>query len=559
MLSRTIFRCSVLPGLFLVSACGSPETVVTGGDLGIPDLGSVFGTEPDAPLEPTSAVGGVTALDQRFVDLVPEGLDVFRLTPPSPPPAALVWRRGERRLLFANSTTGAVHGWTEQGGVTVVRGDLFSPGAPAAPAPVVIDPFLSGEEAAAPAPEAPAAEPSAPFFATAAFDGSLLVLDGRVSRVLMVPATGPDFPLEVWSAPPAARWGGFGGFAARPGVSFDVWFSAAQGPDGPGLYRFEDIPAVGAWPEPSLAVPLEAPGRVAFSPDGGFLVAASSGPDGPGWRQWPAGAVTAETGSVLAMADLGEGLDAGAGLVLPGGLLVDLAGNVYGAAPTGVEVFSPEGDKLGTIHIPQTVTDLAWGQDGTWIYAASPDGVYAFGVYAAAAGVPPGLPRVVVHTDVGPFSVELDWKAAPITVTNFLRYSHERFYEGSIFHRVIEGFVIQAGGLDPYLQPYPLSRPPIVNESSNGLDHRRGTVAMARIASPDSATSQFFVNVVDNRGRGLDPMPDDPARAGYAVFGRVTDGMQVVDAISTVEVTQVREHRYVPVDPVIIQRVEVLP
>ena len=168
-------------------------------------------------------------------------------------------------------------------------------------------------------------------------------------------------------------------------------------------------------------------------------------------------------------------------------------------------------------------------------------------------------PRVAVHTTAGSFEVQLAHGRSPVTVVNFLRYAHERFYEGSIFHRVVAGFVVQAGGFDASMTAFPLSRDPIPNEASNGLEHRRGAVAMARLGAPDSATSQFFVNVVDNRGRGLARVEGDGARSGYAVFGEVVQGMQIVDSISAVQVNPVREHQYVPVEPVVIQRVEVLP
>jgi len=139
----------------------------------------------------------------------------------------------------------------------------------------------------------------------------------------------------------------------------------------------------------------------------------------------------------------------------------------------------------------------------------------------------PGMVRVVMETTKGNIVLELDPARAPITVENFLTYTDEGFYEGTLFHRVIRGFMIQGGGFDANMARK-TTHPPIRNESSNGLKNLRGTIAMARLPEPDTATSQFFINLVNNQ-----PL-DYPNRGGYCVFGHVVEGMDVVDAIAAV-------------------------
>ncbi len=178
-------------------------------------------------------------------------------------------------------------------------------------------------------------------------------------------------------------------------------------------------------------------------------------------------------------------------------------------------------------------------------------GVVAAGPWGRAAD----NPRVALHTRMGSIVIELFPDKAPRTVENFLRYAREGFYDGTIFHRVIPGFVIQGGGLTRELRPKP-TRPPVPNEAANGLSNRRGTVAMARARAVDSATSQFFINLADNTF--LDHRDNTPRGFGYAVFGRVVSGMAVVDAIASVPTGTVRGFRNVPLEPVVIERAEVL-
>lgn len=144
-------------------------------------------------------------------------------------------------------------------------------------------------------------------------------------------------------------------------------------------------------------------------------------------------------------------------------------------------------------------------------------------------------PRVWLDTDQGPIIIELDPGAAPITVENFLRYVDDGFYDGLIFHRVLSGFVIQGGGFDDHLDFQDDTYEAIVNEADNGLSNLRGTLAMARTSNPDSATSQFFINLEDNLN--LDPGADTDE--GYAVFGEVVHGMSTVDAIAQIPTSSI--------------------
>jgi cyclophilin family peptidyl-prolyl cis-trans isomerase len=165
-------------------------------------------------------------------------------------------------------------------------------------------------------------------------------------------------------------------------------------------------------------------------------------------------------------------------------------------------------------------------------------------------------PKVVIHTSMGDIGLELYADQAPVSVENFIRYANSGFYDGTVFHRVISHFMIQGGGLTPDLTDKPTSEP-IINEAINGLSNKRGTVAMARTGNPHSATSQFFINVQDNGN--LDYTDQNSSRGwGYAVFGKVTSGMDVVDKIRFVETRTVPPYSDVPVEPVLINSVDVV-
>ena len=163
-----------------------------------------------------------------------------------------------------------------------------------------------------------------------------------------------------------------------------------------------------------------------------------------------------------------------------------------------------------------------------------------------------GNPMVYVKTTMGNFTVELYEKEAPITVENFLGYVDKKFYEGTIFHRVINGFMIQGGGFTKEMSQKPTGAP-IKNEATNGLKNKTYTLAMARTGVIDSATCQFFINVADNTP--LDHKGKNQAGFGYCVFGKVIEGMDVIDKIKVVKTTTKGRYADVPVKPVIIKSI----
>jgi peptidyl-prolyl cis-trans isomerase A (cyclophilin A) len=175
-------------------------------------------------------------------------------------------------------------------------------------------------------------------------------------------------------------------------------------------------------------------------------------------------------------------------------------------------------------------------------------GVVAAAATSVAAQDKAAPPRVLLATSLGDITVQLDPEKAPKTVANFLDYVKSGHYDGTVFHRVMDGFMIQGGGFTADMAQKP-TRAPIPLEAKNGLKNERGTVAMARTAVADSATSQFFINVVDNPRLDY-PSPDGN---GYAVFGRVVAGMDVVDKIRKVETGNKGGHQNVPVTPVAIR------
>lgn len=165
-------------------------------------------------------------------------------------------------------------------------------------------------------------------------------------------------------------------------------------------------------------------------------------------------------------------------------------------------------------------------------------------------------PQVRLHTSAGAITLELFADRAPDSVANFLQYVADGHYDNTLFHRVIPNFMIQGGGFDADFNQKP-TREPIRNEADNGISNTRGTVAMARTNQPHSATAQFFINVTDN-GFLDHSSPNSPRTWGYAVFGEVTEGMDVVDAIREVATGSRGGHQDVPLEPVLIERAEQL-
>ena len=164
------------------------------------------------------------------------------------------------------------------------------------------------------------------------------------------------------------------------------------------------------------------------------------------------------------------------------------------------------------------------------------------------------MSEVVLHTNHGDIGLELDDENAPATVANFLQYVRDGQYDGTLFHRVIPGFMIQGGGFAPGMQQKP-TRKPIANEAANGVKNAHYTVAMARTSEPHSATSQFFINLADNAF--LDYKGPSPQGYGYCVFGKVVRGSDVVDAIAGVPTGRSGSHENVPTQDVVIERAEV--
>ena len=159
---------------------------------------------------------------------------------------------------------------------------------------------------------------------------------------------------------------------------------------------------------------------------------------------------------------------------------------------------------------------------------------------------------IKLHTNLGVITLELDAEKAPKTVANFVAYAEAGHYDGTIFHRIIDGFMIQGGGFEPGMKQKP-TREPVENEAANGLRNSVGTIAMARTSDPHSATAQFFINVADN------DFLDYPGQDGwgYCVFGRTSEGLEVVRKIAAVRTSKSGFHRDVPVEDVLIERVEV--
>ena len=161
---------------------------------------------------------------------------------------------------------------------------------------------------------------------------------------------------------------------------------------------------------------------------------------------------------------------------------------------------------------------------------------------------------VEMHTSKGLITLELDAEKAPVTVANFIEYVNSGHFDGTIFHRVIPGFVIQGGGLESGMKEKP-TQTPIENEADNGLKNVTGSICMARTNDPHSATSQFFINLKDNQF--LDHTEKSPQGWGYAVFGQVTDGMDVVEAIAAVQTGNAGGHQDVPVEDIVVDKVTI--
>lgn len=172
------------------------------------------------------------------------------------------------------------------------------------------------------------------------------------------------------------------------------------------------------------------------------------------------------------------------------------------------------------------------------------------------SGVKKSMTNVKMDTSKGVIMLELDAEKAPLTVANIEAYIKDGFYDGVIFHRVIPNFMVQGGGMNPDMSEKSDKRAPVKNEANNGLKNDRGTLAMARTNDPHSASSQFFINLKDNDF--LNFTSESPAGWGYAVFGKVTDGMDVVDAIAAVQTGQKGYHGDVPTETITINSMTIV-
>jgi len=164
------------------------------------------------------------------------------------------------------------------------------------------------------------------------------------------------------------------------------------------------------------------------------------------------------------------------------------------------------------------------------------------------------MTQVTFHTNMGDIKIEVDYDNAPITAANFVQYAEDGFYNGTIFHRIIPNFVVQGGGLEPGMESKP-NRDSIKNEADNGLKNLKGSLSMARTMAPNSATSQFFINLKDNAF--LDHTGKDAHGWGYAVFAKIVEGMNVVEAMAKVKTTNRMGHQDVPVEDILIENTTV--
>ena len=198
---------------------------------------------------------------------------------------------------------------------------------------------------------------------------------------------------------------------------------------------------------------------------------------------------------------------------------------------------------------------LIWPLGSSGQAASPPGGASRPASAPAPSSVPASNPVVVIETSMGTIKVELWADKAPVTAANFLTYADEKFYDGLIFHRVIKGFMIQCGGYTPDGKRKAVHEP-IKNEAGPELKNERGTLAMARTGQVDSATSQFFINLANNGPRGLDQRSRKPDEFGYCVFGKVVEGMDVVDKIAQVKckANEMGETAS-PVEPVLMKSV----
>ena len=489
------------------------------------------GGAPEAPPEEVetgeaAGVGRILRVDPRFDALVPPGAAIEKLAEGYVFTEGPVWIRGESRLLFSDVRANAIHQWTEADGASPF-----------------IDPVFEGDREGL--------RSISSNGLTLDAEGRLVICEHGNRRISRVEADGSrtvlvdSFEGNRLNSPNDAVYGADGSlyFTDPPYGLEGLEESPLRELDFNGVYRLR--------PDGALELLIRdqtRPNGIALSPDESTLYVANSDADQKVWMAYDLDEDGASNGRVFF--DVNDQTAPGAA----DGLKVDLAGNLFATGPGGVWVLGWDGAHLGTIMPGEVVANVAWGGDGQTLYMTASTGVYR--IRLATGGTVAGNPTVVMRTSRGDVTMELFQDRAPVSVRNFLQYAYAGFYADTVFHRVIDGFMIQGGGFRADLSRK-FAREPIENEADNGISNTRGTVAMARTNAVDSATSQFFINVADNAGRGLDHRGPAPGEFGYAVFGRVTEGMDVVDAIAGVETQRQGNHENVPVTPVVIDAVTV--
>ena len=489
------------------------------------------GGAPEAPPEEVeigeaAGVGRILRVDPRFDSLVPPGATIEKVAEGYVFTEGPVWIRGESRLLFSDVRANAIHQWTEAEGASPF-----------------IDPVFEGDREGL--------RSISSNGLTLDAEGRLVICEHGNRRISRVEADGSrtvlvdSFEGNRLNSPNDAVHGADGSlyFTDPPYGLEGLEESPLRELDFNGVYRLRPDGAIEL-----LVRDQTRPNGIALSPDESTLYVANSDANQKVWMAYDLDEDGASNGRVFF--DVNDQTAPGAA----DGLKVDLAGNLFATGPGGVWVLGWDGAHLGTIMPGEVVANVAWGDDGQTLYMTASTGVYR--IRLATGGTVPGNPTVVMRTSHGDVTMELFQDRAPVSVRNFLQYAYAGFYADTVFHRVIDGFMIQGGGFRADLSRK-FAREPIENEAGNGISNTRGTVAMARTNAIDSATSQFFINVADNAGRGLDHRGPAPGEFGYAVFGRVTGGMDVVDAIAGVETQRQGNHENAPVTPVVIDAVTV--
>ncbi|MCY4659836.1 MAG: SMP-30/gluconolactonase/LRE family protein [Acidobacteria bacterium] len=493
------------------------------------------GGAPDEPAEEVDAglvgeaagAGRILRVDQRLDRLVPVGATIEKIAEGYVFTEGPVWVRGESRLLFSDVRANAIHQWTEADGASPF-----------------IDPVFEGDREGL--------RSISSNGLTLDSDGRLVIAEHGNRRISRVEEDGSRTVLadsyegSRLNSPNDLVYASDGSlYFTDPSYGLEgLEESPLRELDFNGVYRLS--------PDGELELLVRdqsRPNGIALSHDERVLYVANSDAD---QKVWMAYDLTDEgAANARVFYDVNDQDAPGAA----DGMKVDLEGNVFATGPGGVWVFGWDGVHLGTIIPDENPANVAWGGDGRTLYMTANTGVYRV-TLGTGGRIPGSNPTVVMETTHGAVTMELYQDQAPISVANFVQYVYAGFYEDTIFHRVIEDFMIQGGGFtDDLVQKF--TREAIRNEATNGLSNRRGTVAMARTAGIDSATAQFFINTRDNARRGLDNRGTSPQEYGYAVFGEVVEGMDIVDAIARVQTRRQGAHEAVPTTPVIIQSMTV--